>query len=228
MICEYKDNDIAFFMQAFHEGAYAFSKAALIRELYHNARIIVRSDGGNLSSYDWKSLNVEFYDEERIFTAANGGAAIHRMFELFFINQSKFLIKIDPDTVFYRRFRYLPSIDGIFGTLQELDGCKSIQGGFIGFSNSAAKKIHDSRLLLSALLIEPSVDTSGYLAILGRRAQRVGLASFDWSLGWAAQALNIEMYEFQDVLSMWKEPTDNGDLRYAITHPDPSRINCSS
>lgn len=221
---QFPDQDITFFMQVSHEGEYAIQAAKRLRQLYTGSRIIVRSDGIGLFDFDPPSVDVEYYEEEPLFTVENGGAAIHRMLEIYFSKPaSKFLIKIDPDTLFHRKLSRLPEGPEIFGTIQELDGCHSIQGGFIGIPKVAAWKIFKSDLLLSRELASPSSSGGAFMGIMQRRAARVGLSSFDWSIGWAAQNLGISLFNYPEVHCVWKDPPDNPSGRFAVTHPDPKR-----
>lgn len=223
----YLDSEITFFMQTYNEGEYAFNQAAKIRQFYPEARLVVRSDGGRDLGLNWNVIQAEFFQEERLFPITNGGKAIQRMLDIFFLKPSHFLVKVDPDSVFHRRLCRLPTRNGLFGTMQELDGCTSIQGGFIGMSYSAARRIHQSHYLLSPVLSRPIGDHGGYMAILHRRGQRVGLASFDWSLGWSARKLGISMFDLMEVCCLWKSPPENADMKFAVTHPDPLRITSS-
>ena len=218
------DKDVTFFMQISHEGDYAVHSANRLRQLYQGSRIILRSDGKGLFNFDPHIIDVEFYDEEPLFAVENGGAAIHRMFEIYFSKPpSRYLIKIDPDTLFHRKLSSLPKGTEIFGTIQELDGCRSIQGGFIGFPSVAARKIYRSALLLSPELTMPRASDGAFMGIMQRRAVRVGLSSFDWSIGWAAEALGIGLFNFPEVHSTWKDPPTNPNGKFAVTHPDPNR-----
>ena len=220
----YSDEDITFFIQTHNEGEYTFRAASRIRELYQNSRIIVRSDGISKCQFDWATIGVNYYNEQVLFRVEHGGAAIQRMMEIFLSKSpSNFLVKIDPDTLFHRRLSFLPESDGLFGTVQELDGCFSIQGGFIGLSKYAAQKIYDSQLMLRPELRNPDPNEGGYMAILYRRSQRVGLPSYDWSLGWAATRLGIDFFDFSEVCCTWKQPSENPHAKFAVTHPDPAR-----
>ncbi|MGZ3606874.1 MAG: hypothetical protein ACXU9J_03025 [Syntrophales bacterium] len=220
----YLDSKLSFYIQIYREKEYAFTKVKRLRSFYPEARIIVRSDGGDGADFPWHRLNVEFFDEKRLFPFANGGMVVQRMLSIFLERPSEYLIKIDPDTAHHRRLHYLPKCNGLFGTLQMVDDCVSIQGGFIGISLRAAEEIASSKLLLEPCLREPDESQGGYFAILRRRAQRVGLTSFDWTLGWAATHLNLPMTEYNEVSCAWKIPPNNINGEFAFTHPDIYRL----
>jgi hypothetical protein len=217
------DAAITFYMQTYDEQDYAFHRAAQLRALYPDARLIVRSDGGGCGPHSWQELAAEFYDEERLFPVANGGRVIHRMLELYVLRPTAYLIKVDPDTVFHRRMHYLPARSGLFGTVQGPRVSRSIQGGFIGLTKTAALMILQSGLLLDSALQVPDPSTGEYMAILRRRADNLGLTSFDCVLGWAATMLGLEIFDFPEVCCEWQSPPDNPAQKYAITHPDPER-----
>ncbi len=210
-------------MQTFQDQDYAFHRAFQLRFLYPGARIVVRSDGGGRSFHRWEDIGIEFYNEERLFTISNGGAVVQRMLELYDYKPRPYLIKIDPDTLLARRLRYLPRKEGLFGTLQGPISSRSIQGGFIGISRTAALSILESGLLLDSNLKNPDSSGGPYMAHLRRRADRTGLTSFDTLLGWAASCLGLELFAFPEVCCDWKQAPDNQGLRWAMTHPDPQR-----
>ncbi len=219
----YCDSDITFYLQLYRDHEAADLCLRRLRSSFPDSRVIVRSDGDDdprhasfVSRY-----NVEYFPEDRVFTVENGARAVARMFELFRLEPTDFLFKLDPDSAVHRRFKFLPRRNSHFGTLQNSAGCTSIQGGCMGFTIDVANEIFDSGLLNLADFATPSArrTESQYWEILAQRAQRVGLASFDWSLGWIATRLEIRLLEFPEVRSTWKTPVDNQDLRFAITHP---------
>jgi hypothetical protein len=165
--------------------------------------------------------DAEFCAESRLFGIENGGAVIERMLVLFLERPTRYLFKIDPDTVIHRRFRYLPVRSGLFGTLQTVPETPSIQGGCMGFTRDAAERILRSGMLRDSRLREPAgfIDDSPYFFRMADRANRCGLASFDWIVPWVAGEVGIPIYPFDEVNSGWRQPPPNPDRRYAVTHP---------
>src|SRR2546430_1400420 len=51
------------------------------------------------------------------------------------------------------------------------------------------------------------------------RANRCGLASFDWILPWIASEFGIPIYPFDEVNSGWQQAPPNPNQRYAVSHP---------
>ncbi len=219
----FTDDSISFYIQTFQDQDYAFRQALRLRSQYPGARIVVRSDGGGRALHRWEDFEIEFYNEERLFTISNGGKVVQRMLELHAYKNRHYLIKLDPDTLIARRLNYLPKKEGLFGTLQGPIASRSIQGGFIGITRTAALSILESKLLLDRRLEQPDSEDGPYMAHLRQRAERTGLTSFDTLLGWAASNLGLDMFDFPEVLCDWKLAPYNQELRWAMTHPDPQR-----
>ena len=74
---------------------------------------------------------------------------------IFFEQPTRYLLKIDPDTVIHRRFKYLPVRNGLFGTLQTQVVSPSVQGGCMGFTQQVARQILQSEMLRDSRLREP-------------------------------------------------------------------------
>jgi hypothetical protein len=219
----YCDHDLTFFSLTYNDLEATVDCLLDLRKHYPESRVILRSDGDpnpGLSSLASRN-NVDFRLESRLFGIENGGTIIERMLELFFERPTRYLFKIDPDTVIHRRFNYLPVQSGVFGTLQcELE-TPSIQGGCMGFTRDAAEKILKSGWLRDSRLREPAkfINDSPYFFRMADRAERCGLASFDWIVPWIASELGIPIYAFDEVNSGWRVPPPNPDDRYAVTHP---------
>lgn len=217
------DDDLTFFALTYKNYDAAAECLRDLRTHYPVSRVIFRSDGDPdprlpMLAADY---NVDFRAESRLFGIENGGAIIERMFELFLEKPTRYLFKIDPDTVIHRRFRYLPVRDGLFGTLQGRIKHPSIQGGCMGLTRDAAEQILQSNMLRDDRLKEPAkfIDVSPYFVRMAHRANRCGLASFDWIVPWVAHELGIPIFAFHEVNSGWKmaPPSQNG--RYAVSHP---------
>jgi hypothetical protein len=219
----YIDDDLTFFALTYKNCEATAECLRDLRDHYSASRVILRSDGDLdprlpiLAEHH----NVDFRGESRLFEIENGGAVIERMLELFFENPTRYLLKIDPDTVIHRRFRYLPVRDGVFGTLQGRLTHPSIQGGCMGFTRAAAEQILRSNMLKDCRLKEPAsfISDSPYFVRMAHRANRCGLASFDWIVPWVARELRIPIYAFDEVNSGWKQAPPNPNQRYAVSHP---------
>ena len=223
----YREDDITFFMGLYQDVDRAKGALARLRDHYPSAKVIVRSDGDNNAENSklTERFGVEYLEEKRLYPAEHGGAMITRILEILLDNPTRYLLKIDTDTAIYRRFNFLPEESGVFGSTQtsRFHGCVSIQGGFVGFTMDAARRIHDSGCLNDPRLknLQTYRSESPYFARMANRVKRTGLCSFDWLIGWAAHELEIPMFTFSEVhcCGMAKNNIENRKLRYAITHP---------
>jgi hypothetical protein len=222
-LTNYDDEDLTFFALTYKDYDAASECLADLRKHYSASRVILRSDGDPDPRFPIlaKRYHADFRAEEPLFGIENGGAVIERMLQLFFEKPTRYLLKIDPDTVIHRRFDYLPVRSGVFGTLQTEEVTPSIQGGCMGFTRDAAKQILESEMLRDCRLREPAnfIDDSPYFFRMADRAKRCGLASFDWILPWVASELGLLIYSFGEVNSGWQQAPANPNGRYAVTHP---------
>jgi len=219
----YCDDDLCFFSLTYNDYEATVDCLRDLRKHYPGSRVVLRSDGDPNPRFPLLAAlnNVDFRQESRLFGIENGGAIIERMLELFFERPTKYLFKIDPDTVIHRRFKYLPVRSGLFGTLQCESETLSVQGGCMGFTRDAAEQILKSGKLRDCRLREPAkfIDDSPYFFRMADRANRCGLASFDWIVPWIASELGIPIYRFDEVNSGWRVAPPNPAHRYAVTHP---------
>jgi hypothetical protein len=219
----YTDEDLTFFALVYKD--YDATAACLkdLRKHYPSSRVILRSDGDEDPRFPLlaRGHRVDFHGELRLFGIENGGAVIERMLELFLERPTRYLFKIDPDTVIHRRFKYLPDRSGVFGTMQCEEQSPSVQGGCMGISRDAADQIQQSRMLRDVRLKEPGkfINDSPYFFRMADRANRCGLASFDWIVPWVARELGIPLYRFDEVNCGWQQPPPNPEGLYAVSHP---------
>jgi hypothetical protein len=223
VLTNYRDDHLTFFAMVYKNYDATAECLRDLRRHYPASRVILRSDGDPDPRFPLlaRRHNVDFREEGRLFCIENGGAVIERMLALFLEQPTRYLFKIDPDTVIHRRFKYLPVRSGLFGTLQTTSETPSIQGGCMGFTRDAAEQILGSELLRDARLREPAkfIDDSPYFFRMADRANRCGLASFDWIVPWIAGELGIPIYRFDEVNSGWQQPPPNPNLLYAVSHP---------
>lgn len=219
----YRDEHLTFFSLTYKDYDAMAECLADLRKHYSTSRVILRSDGDPDPRLPIlaRRNEVDFRAELRLFGIENGGAVIERMLELFLERPTPYLFKIDPDTVIHRRFHYLPVRSGLFGTLQTESETPSIQGGCMGFTRDAAEQILESELLRDSRLREPArfINDSPYFFRMADRANRCGLASFDWIVPWIASQLGIPIYLFDEVNSGWQQAPPNPNQRYAVSHP---------
>lgn len=223
VLTNYCDGDITFFALTYKDYDATAECLSDLRKHYPTSRVILRSDGDPDPRFPIlaERYQVDFFGESRLFGIENGGAVIERMLELFLERPTRYLFKIDPDTVIHRRFHYLPLRSGLFGTMQCEPVTPSVQGGCMGFTRDAAERILESKMLRDSRLREPAkfIDDSPYFFRMAHRANRCGLASFDWMVPWVASELGIPMFRFDEVNSGWQQAPPNPNQRYAVSHP---------
>lgn len=223
MLTNFSDDDLTFFALVYRDYAASSNCLDDLREHYPASRVILRADGDLDPRLPLLAQRhqVDFYAEPRLFVIENGGAVIERMLELFLERPTRYLFKIDPDTVIHRRFKYLPVRSGVFGTPQGERETRSIQGGCMGFTQDAAEKIFKSGMLRDPRLKDPAqhLNDSPYFVRMSDRAGRSELASFDWIVPWIAGELGIPIYPFDEVNCDWQDAPSNPNQRYAVTHP---------
>jgi hypothetical protein len=219
----YSEDDLTFFALVYKDFDATVACLKDLRKHYPSSRVVLRSDGDQDPRFPLLASGhrVEFRSELHLFGIENGGAVIERMLEIFLENPTRYLFKIDPDTVIHRRFKYLPVRSGVFGTLQCEDETPSVQGGCMGFSRDAAERILQSRMLRDSRLKEPAkfISESAYFFRMADRVVRCGLASFDWIVPWIARELGIPLFRFDEINCGWQQPPPNPEGRYAVSHP---------
>ena len=134
------------------------------------------------------------------------------------MDETRYLFKIDPDTVVARPFKGLPTMPCVFGTLQQTGDAFSIQGGCLGITLEVAKRFYESKILLEPALAGQS-PCWAVTPLLQERARIQGLTSFDWIIGWACKKMEIELVDWPEIMSEWQVTPPNDDLYYAVTHP---------
>ncbi|MDT4968323.1 MAG: hypothetical protein QOJ64_3060, partial [Acidobacteriota bacterium] len=157
-LTEYGDDDLTFFALVYKNYDATAECLLDLRRHYPSSRVILRSDGDPDPRFPIlaRRNEVDFRAEPRLFGIENGGAVIERMLVIFLEKPTRYLIKIDPDTVIHRRFQYLPIRSGLFGTPQGGEETPSIQGGCIGFTRDIAQRILQSGMLRDSRLKEPA------------------------------------------------------------------------
>lgn len=223
VLTNYRDDDLTFFAMVYQNYNATAECLRDLRKHYPASRVILRSDGDPDPRFSILARHhrADFRGELRLFGIENGGAVIERMLVLFLEKPTRYLFKIDPDTVIHRRFTYLPVRSGLFGTPQCESETPSVQGGCMGLTRDCAEQILQSEMLRDSRLREPArfINDSPYFVRMADRANRLGLASFDWIVPWIASELGIPIYPFDEVNSGWQQAPPNPDQRYAVSHP---------
>jgi len=224
---EYDDEDITFYLQVYRDAAEAEQCLRSLRRHYPRSRVIVISDGDDDRRHARlaRRFGAEYTAGERLYGIEHGGKMIQREFDAFLARPSDYLFKIDTDTRIHRRFRYLPTGCVAFGTLEleavithvKLD-FPSVQGGCMGFTLEAARRIAESGLLLSDELLDYRATYADIPAIV-LRAENRGLISDDFINRYVCRRLGIPLMEYDEVRSLFRGKIAPDGEGFAVTHP---------
>jgi len=209
----FDDEDITFVMHTYQDAKRADWALSNLRKHYPRSRVIVIVDGDPdpLPDTFVEKYGVELQRTDRLMLLENGAAYLLNRMEQFLKKPTKYMIKIDTDTGFHRRFKYMPKYD-VFGCVLYLgtSGPHTIRGGFYGFSGDAIKEIYESDVFSS-----PDLDITEWYT---RRKGDVKLLEEDTTMLEACYLLGLEIGPFPEVRNTnWYRP--NRGLRYAVTHP---------
>lgn len=220
------DADLTFHLQVYRDHALARRCLVGLRAVFPRARVVLVSDGD--PDPRWPRLAerhaLEYVRGERLYAVHHGGAIVQRMLDLFAQTPTRWLLRIDTDTRLHRRFRWLPAGQCLFGTLEHrthghgealVPAC--VQGGFMGFTRSAAERLQGSGVFLAPGLRDYAAtwaDTRD-----ARERARNGRVSFDHLVRYGCRQLALPLLDFEEVRSVWRGRIDNRGLRYAATHP---------
>ncbi len=217
----YADDEVTFFLHCYHDPAWLCAALSSLRRAYPSSRVLVVSDGdpdprlGSVAA----AHRAEFsFEPERLFLRHFGGRVTQRMLRAYLAKPTPWLVKIDPDTKICRRIARLPRGRCLFGTVQDAGPHVSIQGGFVGYTLSAARDLYDSKLLEDPALADARATWAAGSEPLQKYAAGTTLTSTDWTVGYAATKLGIAMIAHPEVRSAWKEPQAD-DGRHAVVHP---------
>jgi hypothetical protein len=222
----HRDEDLTFCLQVFRDRRLATVCLAHLRRAYAGARVLLVSDGDD--DPRWADLaarhGAQYVRGRRLYAAAEGGAIIARLLDLFLERPTPWLLRIDTDTRVERRFRRLPGGSCVFGTLERRTFTHGerldppvVQGGCIGFTLEAARRLHDAGVFRSPGLRDWAAtwaDTRD-----ARERAQGGRVSFDHLVRWGCRTLGIEARAHDEVLCVWRGRVTNPGLRYAVTHP---------
>ena len=215
-----KQTDLTFYLNTYYDCELLEICLQQLRKVYPKSHIIIRSDGDPDQSIPViaRQYNGKYAYGERLMIIQKGGEIVHEMFRHFLVNPTPYLFKIDPDTRVSRPFKALPDELCVFGTVQHQADLFSIQGGCIGFTLDAVKKLYASNLFMDTELAQCPPPWCINEALL-RRPMQLGLTSIDWTLGWVCKKTNIKLVNCPEIMSKWLYTPKNEGLRYAVTHP---------
>ena len=221
-----EDRDLTFYLQVYRDRREARWCLNNLRRHYPQANVLIVSDGDDDPA--WPKLaqryRARYVAGQRLYATEYGGRLIQRMLDLFLEQPTNYLIKIDTDTWTHRRLNHVPTGCKVFGTLewstwanQEPLDYPNIQGGFVGYTLEAVRRISESKVLVSTRLGDYHA-TYADVEEIRRRAER-GMVSFDFLTRYACRSLGIECVDFDEVKSKYRGWVRETQGQFAFTHP---------
>ena len=140
------DECIVFFMPVFRDAEMADRSLARVRRFYPTSRIVLVSDGDTDFPGDAfiEKFGVEYVAGDNLYGMHHRGATVQRMLAAYLRAPAWVLVRMNTDARMDRRFRRLPSRDGVFGTIGRRSG--TLQGGCIVVSLAALGRTAERRL----------------------------------------------------------------------------------
>jgi hypothetical protein len=225
------DCDIAWVVHLYRSRAQLQWCLPLLRNCYPTSRVVLINDGDDEGYKDIAAQHqCDYVPGEHLMALATGHLFLRRLLVELLRGPERYYFKIDPDTRIWRRFSRLPAAPSIFGTLETVSegrqapiaGPPNVQGGCIGMTRDVAEA-----MIESASLTE---DTFHFRAFESwarcedaRRTVACGRFCEDFALSWLAHHLGFPILVNPEVLSQWRVPVGNTDLRFAVTHPHKVR-----
>lgn len=221
------DGDVVFFMPVYRDQALAFASLERLRRAYPASRLVVLSDGD--PDFDGPAAEARFGAEyvlgTNLYGVEHGGEIVHRILEAYMRAPARLLVRLDTDARVDRRFRYVPTAPGLYGTISP--SSRTAQGGCVVLTHEAAAALHDRGVFRSEALLDP-VTSWGTYSLPENLARKVekGSVSYDKVLHWGCVEAGVPVRPFPEILSLFKaRPASaarraNETLRYAIVHPD--------
>ncbi len=189
------------------------------RKCYPKTPLHVISDGVNDPDYPklCKKYNADYTLGRYYKRIECGGLWWKRTIEIGLKYGKKWILKVDPDTKFWRPFKSSPKYP-VSGTHNNIGNPHEyIQGGCQAIRKDAAKKILDSGILASDELTKHwnfCPDKKFLNSWLP-----TGYFTTDFSLVYVLRKLGIEFGNWTDVGCQWRVAPPNFDGTYAVTHP---------
>lgn len=208
-----------------HGCSYDFELAkwsiANFRKCYPSCRLILMVDENN-SRWDCLRDVADLRYTENFHAPITRGATVWiERFRIFFENPTRYLVKFDSDTGWYRRLDKPfppPNVPVTFGQICSHADVSYPHGGFIGLSVAAAWKAFLDPAT-RGLSNPESWCPSAILPGPWRRYHRLGIVCEDMVWGNVCRKLKIPVVHYGDVRTRGLKHKSNPDLRWAVTHP---------
>ncbi len=227
---DFDDRDLTWLLRVHRDYDDARLCLEGLRRVYPTSRIIMISDGDDDARWPQlaQEFDIEYSKGARFFGLESGGQLWKRFFVETLKTPSTHIFHLDSDARVHRRFRFLPTGNLVFGTLEHRTEVfhaplrpPNVQGGFTGFTLQAAQQI-----LNSGVLDEPEWrsceavygDIPDAMWIFRKGVQCV---ITDFQLRYIYKRLNLPIADFSEVRSQFLSAPEIAD--FAITHPHKAR-----
>lgn len=217
---------IAFYFAIYHEWDIGARLIRQIRFFYPTAPIIVIADGTFNSEFASlaKNYNVFFILGDRLKPLKNGGKWWERACNAFLeLTKADILIKVDPDTCLWRKFKFFPNSDW-FGTIQQNSTYPFPRGGCKGIQREAINRIVKSGFLKNSQFTNKiySYDRFGKHKYIYENIPQELLINEDLILADVAYKLKFSLANWSEVNIEWRRPPFVSG--FAATHPHPTLL----
>ena len=188
-----------------------------LRALYPLVPVTVIQDGLENNGFEAISRNFScrFVQGERLKTLAKGALWWERFFQESIKDNADIVFKIDADTYFHRRFKFLP--DALFFGSVRNTNPPHIQGGCQGFNTILAKRVLHCGILKEQSYCDPAKWT--WDSIYADWCRSTDYLSTDWTITKVMLELGIKPVNWTEVNSHYRDEPKNPDKQFAITHP---------
>lgn len=216
-------SNLAFGFGIYQEWHLATRLVHQLKKHHPTASAIAIADGTDNSRFRslCQKVDVTYIKDRRLKLPQYGGSWTLRLFEAFLtLSDADILIKLDPDTMLWRGFSFYPDSDW-FGTISPAYRHPFARGGCVGFKRHAVERIVNSEILLNPVFTKPrySYDRYGKHKHSHECHSTERLSLQDWILADVGYYLDLSLEPWSEVDIQFRDTPDNGDLRYAATHP---------
>lgn len=117
---DFDDRDLTWHLQVHRDYDDAFLCLESVRRVYPTSRVVMVSDGDDDAR--WPELatqfDIEYSKGAHLFATVSGGKMLTRLLNNTLSKPCSHILCVDTDTRIHRRFRFLPTGNVVFGTLE--------------------------------------------------------------------------------------------------------------
>ncbi len=205
-----------------------------LRASYPDSRVVLLVDGDTTNDYAniAAQYNAELVLGEHLMKFDTCHAYVERLLLQALKGGERYFFRIDPDARIWRRFSWLPNSDCEFGTLETITAAykdkirhpPNIQGGCLGLTRGVIERILESNVLSHERCVEQA--RNGWVRNKDcEHSMAAKLMLDDFIISWAVDVAGFPITQHPEIASYWREVTENGNLQFAVTHPNKEMTN---